>query len=124
MAAQVLISYVVLVSITELVNSKGQNEKRIEIRGILHLIYIHPRSAIPKLITIEKAIMNWFVHSFLFLFFFLFGHMDAPRLVIQSELQLPAYNMATSMQDPSRVRLTPHSQLIATLDTRILMDTS
>lgn len=73
MAAQVLISYVVLVSITELVNSKGQNEKRIEIRGILHLIYIHPRSAIPKLITAEKAIMNWFVHSFLFLFFFFFS---------------------------------------------------
>ena len=38
------------------------------------------------------------------LFFFLGphpGHMEVPRLGFQSELQLPAYTTATTMQDPS-----------------------
>ena len=43
-------------------------------------------------------------------FFFFFGllglhswHMEVPRLGVKLELQLPAYTMATAMQDPSRI---------------------
>ena len=53
---------------------------------------------------------------FLFCFFFLLpflgllsGHMEVPRLGIQSELLLPVYATATAMQDPSRVCNLHHS---------------
>ena len=47
-------------------------------------------------------------------FFFLFlgphpQHMGAPRLGVESELQLPAYTTATATQDPSRVCKLHHS---------------
>ena len=45
---------------------------------------------------------------FPFFFFFVFlgqhlQHMEVPRLVVQSELQLPAYTTATAVWDPSRI---------------------
>ena len=47
-----------------------------------------------------------------FIFFFLGphpGHMEVPRLGVQSELQLPAYTTATATGDPSHVCNLHHS---------------
>ena len=50
---------------------------------------------------------------FLSFFFLLFRaaprHMEVPRLVVKSELQLPAYTTATATPDPSRVCDLHHS---------------
>ena len=48
----------------------------------------------------------------LFFFFFLgpyLQHMEVPRLVVQSEIQLPAYTTATAMHDTSHVCDLHHS---------------
>ena len=37
------------------------------------------------------------------------GHMDVPRLGVESELQLPAYTTATAMPDPSHICNLHHS---------------
>ena len=59
--------------------------------------------------------------------------MEVPRLVVESELQLLAYNTATAMPDPSRVCDLHHSLwqrwilnplMEARHQTRILMDAS
>ena len=59
--------------------------------------------------------------------------MEVPRLGVQSELQLPAYNTATATPDPSRVCDLRHSsrqhQILNPLSeardgTQILVDTS
>ena len=61
------------------------------------------------------------------------GHMEIPKLGVKSELQLPAYTIATAMQDPSRVYSLHHSswqgQILNPLcrtrgGIRILMDAS
>ena len=56
---------------------------------------------------------NPFFSFFFFFFFFLFfllllftaapAHMEAPRLGVQSELQLPAYTTAMVLPDPSHI---------------------
>ena len=48
----------------------------------------------------------FFLFSFFFFFIFLGPqqrHMEVPWLGVQSELQLPAYTTAISMQDPSHI---------------------
>ena len=58
-----------------------------------------------------------FVLGFCFLSFFFFfsflgllpWHMEVPRLGVESELQLPAYTIATAVQDPSRIYDLHHS---------------
>ena len=53
-----------------------------------------------------------FLFVCLFLFCFLgqhLQHMEVPRLGVESELQLPAYTMATATQDPSLVCDLHHS---------------
>ena len=61
---------------------------------------------------------NSFFFSFLFFFSFFFffcflglhpEHMEIPRLVVESELQLPAYITATATRDPSHVCDLHHS---------------
>ena len=61
------------------------------------------------------------------------GHVEAPRLGVQSELLLTAYTTATAMLDPSRVCELHHSswqcQILNSLSeardrTRVLMDAS
>ena len=39
--------------------------------------------------------------NFFFLFFFVLGHMEVPRLGVESELEMLAYTTATAMADPS-----------------------
>jgi len=51
---------------------------------------------------------HWRILLFYFILFFCFlgphlWHMEFPRLGVTSELQLPAYTTATTMQDPSRL---------------------
>ena len=51
---------------------------------------------------------------FFFFFFFAFlglhqRHMEVPRLGVKSDLQLPAYTIATAMQDPSSICHLHHS---------------
>ena len=72
------------------------------------------------------------------MFFFCFlgpnwQHMEIPRLGVESELQLPAYAIATATWDPSRVSDLHHSSLQCWLlnplseaknGTHILVDTS
>ena len=58
-----------------------------------------------------------FSSSFFFFFFFFFfcflgphlGHIEAPRLGVESELQLPSYTTATATSDPSCVCNLYHS---------------
>ena len=38
-------------------------------------------------------------------------HMEVPRLGVESELQLPAYTLATAMQDPSCICDLHHSNI-------------
>ena len=55
--------------------------------------------------------VGWYKKSELLFFFFFFGlllgpylqHMEVPRLGVESELQLPAYTIATAISDPSHV---------------------
>ena len=42
--------------------------------------------------------------------------MELPGLEVESELQLPAYTTATTIQDPSQVCLQPTPKLTAMLD--------
>ena len=75
--------------------------------------------------------------DFVFIFCFLglnARHMEVPRLGVESELQLPAYTIATAMPDPSRDCDLHHSswqlRILNPLSeevrdrTRILMDPS
>ena len=64
--------------------------------------------------SLKKSQMSFF--SFFFFFFFFFGilgphlqHMEIPRLVVQSELQLLAYATVTAMPDPSHSGELHHS---------------
>ena len=53
-----------------------------------------------ELLLVQKTVFFFFF----FLLFFLqlhLGHMEVPRLGVRSELQLPAYTIATAMLDPS-----------------------
>ena len=53
-----------------------------------------------------------FIHSFIYLFCYLGlhpQHMEAPRLRVQLELQLPPYTTATATPDPSHVCDLHHS---------------
>ena len=79
-----------------------------------------------------------FIFWFFFFNFFVFSgshlrHIEVPRLRVQSELQLPAYTIATIMWDQSRVCKLHHSsqqlQILSSLSkardrTCVLMDTS
>ena len=61
----------------------------------------------PDLI-IDIIDVNFYVYVFVFLGLYL-QHMDLPRLGVEWELQLPAYAIATAMQDPSHVCNLHHS---------------
>ena len=83
------------------------------------------RQQFPKLMAAHHATLDtitsvaceclW-AHNFFFLSFFLFvflglhsWHMEVPRLGVESEVQLLAYNVATAIPDPSLVCDLHHS---------------
>ena len=98
--------------------------------------------SIPLLAVVGSAALDLWVHSFSYLFIFIpsfcfsgshLQHMEAPRLGVESELQLLIYTTATAMQDLSRICDLHHSSwqcwLLNPLNevrdpTHILMDTS
>ena len=56
----------------------------------------------------DNIVLMIFLNNFCLVGFFFGGglhsqHMEVPRLGVQSELQLPAYDRASAMWDPSRV---------------------
>ena len=73
--------------------------------------------------AIENTVTGEVITSRLFAFFFFFCflgphllHVEVPRLGVKSELQLPAYTIATAMRDVSHICDRP-PQSTATLDT-------
>ena len=56
-------------------------------------------------VSLRKPHLNKNSNSIPYFFFFFLGlnplHVELPRLGVESELQLPAYNTATATRDPS-----------------------
>ena len=63
-----------------------------------------------KWLKVLQFFFFFFWHLFIYLFLGLNSwHMEVPRLGVEWELQLPAYTIATAMQDPSHVCDLHHS---------------
>ena len=70
-----------------------------------------------KDLQIVKKLLSGFNIYFIFILFYLLffflgphpRHMDVPRLGVESELQPPAYDIATAMRDPNHISDLRHS---------------
>ena len=104
---------------------------------LMYITLLEPLTEVERSLVQNRAQLIFF--SFFFLFFFLVflgphpWHIEVPRLGVQSELQLPAYTIATAMPDLRHVCDLHHSswqhQISNPLSeardqTRIFMDTS
>ena len=65
--------------------------------------------------------LNLFIYLFIVFLGLPSGHMEAPRLGVESELWPPAYTTATAVQDPSCVCFTVSAFYLACFDHLHLM---